>query len=305
MELHHLRYFLAVAEERHFGRAAQRLNMTQPPLSQRIADLENELGVLLFVRSSKGVSLTEQGESLLPHARKAVSAFDVANAMAPRMMPAKTRKLTVRVPPDTSGAAVAEVGRLLRHAGFAPELGEATTADQHAMLLDGKLDLALLRHPYPARGLWSSLVLRQPLGVLMSMSHSLAIKPKLRMSDLRGQPLVLFHRSMAPGLYDEILRTCRAWGYVPPHIQHAMRIVKGLLIADSAICFHPGRVTQQYHTLVWRPLVNEPLEWRTSAVCRRRNLDGALRHAAQILIDVLQTHDNWSQCKVLPKVSVP
>jgi DNA-binding transcriptional LysR family regulator len=85
VELHHLRYFLAVAEEQHFGRAAQRLNMTQPPLSQRIADLENELGVLLFERSSKGARLTEQGQSFLPYARKAVTAFDGARAMARRL----------------------------------------------------------------------------------------------------------------------------------------------------------------------------------------------------------------------------
>lgn len=293
MELHHLRYFLAVAEEQHFGRAAQRLNMTQPPLSQRIADLENELGVLLFERSSKGARLTEQGQSFLPYARKAVAALDAARAMARRTFPSATRKLTVRVPPDTSGAAVAEMGRLLRDAGFAAELGEATTADQHAMLLDGKLDLGVLRHPYSTRGFWSSIVLRQPLGVLMSLSHSLVTNPTLRMSDLCGQTLVLFHRSMAPGLYDDILRTCRACGYVPPRIQHALRIVKGLLIADSAICFHPAGISQRYETLVWRPLVDEPLEWRTSVVGRRCNLDDALRRAAQIVVEVLQRNDKW------------
>jgi DNA-binding transcriptional LysR family regulator len=292
MELHHLRYFLAVAEEQHFGRAARRLNMTQPPLSQRIADLENELGVLLFDRSSKGARLTEQGQSFLPYARKALAAFDAATAMARRKFPSARRKLVVCVPHGTSRAAVAEMGRLLRDEGLAAEIDEAATADQHAMLLNGKLDLGVLRHPYPTRGLWSSVALRQTLGVLMSLSHSLAIKPKLRISDLCGQPLVLFPRSMAPGLYGDILRTCRACGYVPPRIHHALRGVNWLA-TESAICFHPAGITRQRDTLTWRALVNEPLEWRTSVVCRRPNLDNALRRAAQIVIEVLQTCDKW------------
>ena len=291
--MHHLRYFLAVAQERHFGRAAQRLNMTQPPLSQRIADLECELGARLFERSPKGVRLTEPGRLLLPYARKAVVAFDAANALAHRVTRQEGHKITICVPPDTSGPAVAEMGRLLRHAGIDAEFGEATTADQHAILLSGRLDLGVLRHPYPTRGLWSSPALRQSLGVLMPISHPLASKSKLRMSDLHGQPLVLFHRSMAPGLHDDILRTSRAAGYVPPRVEQAVRIIEGLLIANSAIGFHAARYARHYQGVVWRPLVGDPLAWRTSAVCRRRNLDGTLRRAAQIVIQVLQTHDEW------------
>jgi DNA-binding transcriptional LysR family regulator len=293
MELHHLRYFLAVAEERHFGRAARRLNMTQPPLSQRIADLESELGMQLFLRSAKGIRLTEFGEAFLPYARKAVVAFDAARSVLSKSLPSTARKLTVRVTPDTTGTVIAEAWRQLREAGFKAELSDATTAEQHTMLLDGQIDLGLLRHPFPTRGLWSAPVLRKPLGVVMPGNHSLAGQAELQLSDLSGQPLLLFPRSMAPGMYDHLMKICKDHGYIPPRIEHVTQAIKALLIADSAICFYPSSVVRKYPGLVWRPLTNEPLEWRTSAVCLKRNLDGALRRAAQILTDVLQNQDTW------------
>jgi DNA-binding transcriptional LysR family regulator len=302
MELHHLRYFLAVAEERHFGRAAQRLNMTQPPLSQRISDLESELGVQLFLRSAKGIRLTESGETFLPYARKAVMAFDAARSALARTLPEKARKLTVQVTPDTTGAVIAESCRLMREAGFTAELSDANTSEQHSRLLDGRIDLGLLRHPFATRGLWLAPALRKPLGVVMPGNHPLAGRSELELSDLRGEPLLLFPRSMAPGMYDQLLEVCKTHGYIPPRIDHAIQAIRALMIADSAIGFYPASTARKYHGLVWRPLIGEPLEWRTSAVCTRRNLDEALRRAAMILTDALQSHDTWC---LVPETGAP
>jgi len=293
VDVRHLRYFVAVAEELHFGHAALRLHMTQPPLSKRIADLERELGIRLFDRSPRGVALTGHGTRLLPHARRAVAAFDVAAAAMRRPARSAARRLLVAFPADTSRAVITEVSRCLRETGQDIQVLEATTAEQHDLLLDSRIDLGVLRHPYPAAGLWSSRPLRRPIGVIMPADHPLAARPALRLTSLRGRTLVMFPREMAPGLYDETLAICRRNGYLPRHIEHASRLVDGLLVADNAVSFNTPDAAARWPGLVWRPLVDEPLHWRTSAVCRRVDRDDTIRAAVPVLLRALRAHDSW------------
>lgn len=293
MDVRQLRYFLAVADELHFGRAAARLHMTQPPLSRRIADLEREVGVRLFDRSPRGVALTEPGSRLLPHARKAVAAFDVAAAALRRPARSAARRLLIAFPADTSWAVLTDVCRDLRETGQDVQVLEATTAEQRDLLADGRIDIGVLRHPYPTAGLWSSRPLRRALGVIMPANHPLAARPVLRLAGLRGRTLVMFPREMAPGLYDETLATCRQHGYLPRHIEHAARLVDGLLVADNAISFNTADAADRWPGLVWRPLADEPLEWRTSAACRRADRDSTVRTAVPVLLRALRAHDGW------------
>jgi DNA-binding transcriptional LysR family regulator len=293
MDVRHLRYFVAVAEELHFGHAALRLHMTQPPLSKRIADLERELGVQLFDRSPRGVALTAHGTRLLPHARKAVAAFDAAAAAMRRPARSAARRLLLAFPADTSRAVLTDVCRGLRDAGQDVEVLEATTGEQQALLADGRIDLGVLRHPYPGAGLWSSRPLRRAIGVIMPANHPLATRAALRLASLRGRTLVMFPREMAPGLYDETLAICRQHGYPPPHIVHAVRLVDGLLVTDNAISFNTEAAANRWPGLVWRPLADQPLAWRTSAVCRRADRDNTIRAAVPLLLRALRTHDAW------------
>jgi DNA-binding transcriptional LysR family regulator len=298
MDIRHLRYFVAVAETLHFGRAAQNLHMSQPPLSKRIADLEGELSVPLFDRSKRQVALTAAGRALLPRARAALRSFEAALRAVRAEAPAKSRRIHVAFPADTSAEVLLDLVNELRPGDVEINVAEATTAEQHQLLVAGELDIGVLRHPYPTRGLWSSQPLRQTLGVVLPSTHELARRGTLRLADLKASTLVMFPRSMAPGLYDDILKTCRAEGYVPKRIRHAVRMTAGLMIAEPAVTFRtvgfrvpgPDRVAPE---LIWKPLIGEPLHWWTSVVCRRNERDPLTRLAIQVMLRALQQHDHW------------
>jgi len=124
LDIRHMRYFAAVAGALSFAKAARALHMSQPPLSKRILDFEEELGVRLFDRSRKQVTLTAAGEALLPQARAAVAAFDSAMRIARAISPAQSKRLSVALPPDTSRAARSAVAAL-------PRLLKITQAKEH------------------------------------------------------------------------------------------------------------------------------------------------------------------------------
>jgi DNA-binding transcriptional LysR family regulator len=299
MEIRHLRYFLAVAEELHFGRAARRLHMSQPPLSKRIADLERELDVRLFDRSNRHVALTASGRRLMPKARRAVAAFDAAADSVRGTAGTCPDRIRVAFPPDTSREVLVDLASALRSADADANLAEATTAEQHAQLLAGDIDVGVLRHPYNPRNLRSSPQLYQTLGVVTAADHPLAGRPQLRLEDLNGYTLVMFPRSMAPGMYDDILGTCKAGGYWPARIEPGVRMVGGLLAADTAVTFNTSHAFSTtgavgvYPGLIWIPLTGEPLRWRTSVVCHRLDRKPLTRTAVQVIARALQQHDHW------------
>ncbi|WP_439406540.1 LysR family transcriptional regulator [Bradyrhizobium sp. DASA03076] len=298
MDIRHLRYFVAVAEGLSFAKAARDLHMSQPPLSKRIADMEKELGVRLFDRSSKHVSLTAAGQALLPQARAAVEAFDSAMRVARATSPSKSRRLRISLPPDTSRSVLLDVVNQLRREDVEVHMTEATTAEQQQLLGAGEVDVAVLRHPFDARGLRISLSLGQTLGVVMHTDHPLAKREKLELPDLRPYPLVMFHRHLAPGVYDDILELCRAGGYDPPTVLHGVRTTAALLTSEQALTFTTERLLKRRgHAgsgeLTWKPLGGSPLHWWTSAVCRSDSWDRLSRLAVSTILTSLQQHDGW------------
>lgn len=299
MEIRHLRYFVAVASTLHFGRAARLLHMSQPPLSKRIADLESEIGAALFDRSRRQVTLTPAGRSLLPKARAALDAFERAATQARALSAATAPRLRLALPPDSSREVLLDVVRRLHRVGVAADVSEATTAEQHAMLVAGDLDVGVLRHPYDGAGLRSSPPLRQTLGVVVDAQHPLASRESIRLDELQGSPLVLFPRSMAPGLYDEILLVCRHEGYVPPRVVHGIRMTAALLGVARAVAFTTPTLIANplfsgFRELCWKPIAGEPLHWWTSAVCRGKDRDPRTREAVSAMLTALQEHDHWA-----------
>ncbi|GGL08776.1 LysR substrate-binding domain-containing protein [Planomonospora parontospora] len=261
----HLRYFTVVAEELHFGNAAIRLGMAQPPLSQRIRRLEEELGVRLFDRSSRQVRLTEAGRALLAEAREIVDRVDRLRALAER---GEGEVLRVGVPPDLGSAVIAALIDGFREAGGEePDLrvrlapAEMWSTDQVAGLAAGTLDVGVLRHPVAAPGLSFGPVLVQRPGVLLAEPDPLAGRSSVHLADLAGRRLVLFPGE--PGLQEETLAECRRHGFVPEEVHEAQTL--GLVIAGTAIAFGP-RV--ELPGLRWRPLLGEPLAWRISTAWR-------------------------------------
>lgn len=295
MELRHLRYFAVLAEELHFGRAADRLHMAQPPLSQRIRDLERELGVRLFDRTRHHVQLTEAGALLLEHVRPVLSGVETAREAMRRIRPGEAGVLRVGVPPDTGPAVLPTLT-----AGFARrvpdvliDLHELTTDEQLARLREGELDAGVVRHPSDTVGLESGPVARRELGVVLPADHPSATAAPtasgargapeapeasgapgtdrahpVRLRDLNGAPMVIFPRAMAPRLYDHMLTVCRDEGLLPGSIRHARNpyFVHGLVLAGRGIHLNEAPAAPLPDGLVWRPLEGAVLAWRTSVV---------------------------------------
>jgi DNA-binding transcriptional LysR family regulator len=270
MDLHHLKYFVVLSEELHFGRAAQRLHMAQPPLSQRIKDLEKELGVLLFHRRRTGVELSEAGALLLEHARGVLDHVAMAQESMRRIRPGASGILQVAVPPDTNPVALSTMVSFF--AASAPDvllnLHELTTVEQVERLRDGELDVAVVRHPLSSVGFESGPLYSRALGVVLNASHPLASLSSVPLGDLAGNPLIIFPRHMAPTLYDSFLQTCRDAGYLPAAIVHArnQHFTHGLIMAGRGVHFNEEPWTPLPEGIVWRPLVSDPLAWRTSAL---------------------------------------
>jgi DNA-binding transcriptional LysR family regulator len=296
VEVRHLRYFLAVADELHFGRAAARLGMSQPPLSQRIAGLERELGVQLFVRTHRSVTLTQAGEALVPLARNATRALDaVADAMK-----AHTGIVYAGFPTDTSPGVVSDLVRALKKHGLELDWREAPTAELRGLLLDGTIDIGVLRLPLKEKGLWASMPLRQTLGIVTGSTHPLARRGRpIELTDLAPYPLVMFRREIAPSLYDTILEACRIGGYEPGTIKHGVRLldslmVQALITESDAVMFGVEHWAARHQEYAWRPIVGEPLRWDTSVFCAENKRDVPyMRTATHALLTALQRRDHW------------
>lgn len=268
--LRHLRYFRAVAEELHFGRAAERLGMAQPPLSQRIRGLEEELGARLFDRSSRGVRLTAAGEVLLAESEELLARVERARTLVARAHRGEHGTLRIGVPPELPGSVLARV--LTAFAAEAPgvqvEPRVFSTAEQVGLLAERELDAGFLQHPVEPAGLVGEPATDLPLGVVLPRDSPLAGTGPLTLTSLRGSPLVIFPRQAAPGLYDATLGACRAQGYHPPRVVHAgsPEVVMGLVIAGRGIALAHAAVARKEPRVLWRPLAAEALAWPVSFV---------------------------------------
>lgn len=273
--------------------------MSQPPLSKRIADLEAELGVKLFDRTSKKVSLTRAGQEFLPQAHHTVQAFDAALRTIRSLSPNQSRRLRIAFPPETSKSLLLSVVSRMQQEQVEVQVIEASTSEQPRLFAAGEIDVGVLRHPFDERGLMVSAPLAVPLGVVVAAGHPLATQAKLHLADLQPYALAHFPRDMNPGLYDELLTLCRVGGYVPSRVLHSMRMMGAILRTESAVTLSPERLaTRRRETgareFIWKPLEGSPIHWWTSVVCRSDEYVGLRRLAVDIVFDSLQQHECWA-----------
>jgi len=228
MELRHLRYFVAVAEEEHVGRAAERLRVAQPALSRQIQDLERDVGVALFTRVRKRLRLTDAGHNFLRHATGLLAQADCAIRSAQRVSRGMSGELLIGFVEAAMVGGIlpaALAGLTHREPLVVPVLREATSADQLDALRRKTLDLALVYVPPRAddiilatEQLWSD-----PLIAVLPPGHSLAGRRRITVAEFGAtspnRPYVSFRRVLAPDLYDDLLRTCAAGGFSPDRVQ--------------------------------------------------------------------------------------
>lgn len=246
MELRHLRYFAAVADTRHFGRAAERLHMAQPALSQSIRQLEAELGTPLFVRTTRQVRLTPAGEFLQVEVERILAAVEDSVRGVRRI--AAGRQGLVRIA-FTGSAAHTQLPRMARIVkrelpGMALEIhADLLTPAQVRGLTDGSLDIGVLRPPMSGSGLDFRTIASEPLVLAVAADHRLATEPVISMTDLRTESFVLFAGADS-AVNDAVLRSCRAAGFVPHHEHEAagISVLLPLVAADLGVALVPASV---------------------------------------------------------------
>jgi DNA-binding transcriptional LysR family regulator len=223
VELRHLRYFVAVATELHFGRAAERLYVSQPALSQQILNLEAELGFSLFVRDRRKVELSPAGAALLPEAQAILDRVETATALVRSVGAGSRGRLRVAVTPALPGgmveAVIEEFRHRYTHVDF--ELGSGTTSQNLSALRRGSMQLVVVHPPIPDIADVAYLEIdTEPIVVGLASKHPLTRHRRLHRDHLAGHPLIYFPRRTDPGLHDRML----AEVYGPDDIPDIVRL---------------------------------------------------------------------------------
>jgi DNA-binding transcriptional LysR family regulator len=253
MELRHLRYFIAVAEERHITRAARRLGMQQPPLSQQIRLLETELGVSLFTRGARGVELTVAGQALLDDAYAILASVERAADRTQQAARGQVGKLSVGF--TTSAILHPAVPRMIRvfreqHARVELDLREHPAADLIEAVARRELQVGLLRVPVARPPELQFLeLLHEELLVVLPVGHRLlgaGGRGRLDLSELAGERFILVRRPGAPGIYENLIRACRASGFEPlvaAEVAHMLTNIN-LVAAGAGISVVPASMRE-------------------------------------------------------------
>lgn len=248
MELRHLRYFLAVAQELNFRRAAEVLGMAQPPLSSQIRDLENELGVKLFRRVPKGAELTEAGVAFLSAVPVVFEKIEHAVKTARKGNRGEIGQLRVGY---TGSAAFNQVVPrsvlAFRRAYSAVEvtLQELNTPHLLDQLNRRMLDAAFIRPGAESPpGFTVTLLDEEPMMVVVPAGHRLARKYAVELSELRSESFVMFSRALGPGIFDEVMDACRRAGFEPEIAQSAPQItsIANLVAVELGVSLVPAQV---------------------------------------------------------------
>jgi len=261
IELRLWRQFLAVAEELHFGRAAQRLNMTQPPLTQAIAQLEALLGLKLFDRTKRSVQLTAAGAALVPEARDLLARAQALPAYARASANGEAGRLRLAFVSTVGFELLPRWVRAFReqYPKVQLELIEATGDVQLQAFERGEIDAGFMLHSpgFAPPGLACRRISQDPLVVALPELHPLASKVTLALADLLDQPLVIFPRRIVPSLYDAIFAMYHAAGQLPQVAQEAiqMQTIVNLVSAGLGVAWVPESVRQfQRPGVVYRGL---------------------------------------------------
>lgn len=281
MELRHLRYFIAVAETLHFGRAAEALGISQPPLSQQIQALELELGARLFERTNRRVALSEAGRLFLDEARQVLAQADKAADVARRAQLGELGELKIGFTSSAPFNASLSTAIHRFRQGYPDvhlhlrEMSSQAVADA---LLETRLDVGLIR-PLPlADALHAVELSREPLVAVIHASHPLASAPGagVALAALAEEPFVFFPRSYGSGLYAQLLALARAAGFSPHFAQEAseaMTII-GLVSAGLGVSVLPASFQAiRISGVIYRPLLDEAAQSAVWLV--RRNGPGS------------------------------
>jgi len=297
MELRHLRYFVAVAEELHFGRAAARLHIAQPPLSRQIRQLEDELGVTLLDRAKRRVQLTQAGRAFLAEARRVLAQTERAVRAAQRTGRGEGGHLAVGfVPcadldllPRALGACRERLPRLEL------ELHPLTRCRQIDALRSGRIQVGIVLLPVDESGLVVEALQREPLVAVLPERHRLARRERVRLLDLREENMVSFPRPVSPSNDHVTLTACRVAGFEPRMSYATDRIETNLamIAAGLGVGLLPASIRNLKRSgVVYRPLVPPAPHVDVAVAYRREDATPALLAFLDVLREVTARPEN-------------
>jgi DNA-binding transcriptional LysR family regulator len=274
MELRQLRYFAVLAEELHFGRAAKRLSLTQPPLSQAILNLERELGVRLFERSRRHVALTHAGKAFLEGARQTLARADRAVEHAQRAGRGEVGRLAVGFLANTAYTLLPLVLRDFAQGfpGVTLDLRELTIPQQVEALRRENIDVGLLRPPIADAEIAAETILEEPFVLALPAGHALGGLKRVPLQRLAGETFVMFPRTAGFVFHDLIMGFCLRAGFTPRVAQEVNQThaVIGLVSAGIGVALVPASAQKiGLAGVVYRPL-REATPLASVAIARRR-----------------------------------
>lgn len=266
MELRHIRYFLALAAEGNFTRAAANLGIGQPPLSQQIKDLENEVGVQLFHRVPHGAELTVAGEAFLAEAKTAVDAAEKAKLAAQRANRGEIGRLSLGFTASSAFNSIvtATIRDFRDHwPGVLLSLTEMNTNALMERLIRGEIDAAFIRPGLEdTRDVRLKRFADEPMMIALPARHPLVARDHVPIAALAGEPFILFPRMVGLSLYDDIVAACREAGFELVVTQEAPQIpsIVNLVAANLGVSIVPASIAQiKLDGVAYRPIAGPPV----------------------------------------------
>ncbi|GAB3628334.1 LysR family transcriptional regulator [Pandoraea terrae] len=263
MDFRQIKYFIAVAEQLNFGRAALTLNISQPPLTRQIQQLEEEMGVHLFIRTPKGVELTQAGELFLQEALNIRSLLEQATERTQRAGQGRLGRIDVGI--FGSGVLGTIPKLILQFRNAYPEvnvvLHTMTKGEQIEALRQRRITVGFNRLLEPLPDIETQLVRNERLLVAVNESHPLAREDAIPFRELKNHPMILFPSGMRPNFIDRVMDLCRREGFLPKVSQEVGDAVTGVALVASGfgICLVPeSATTLRFPGVVYRPFKNAP-----------------------------------------------
>lgn len=261
MDLRHLRYFVAVAKERNFSRAAEKLNIAQPPLSRQIRQLEEEIGADLFDRTSRPLRLTEAGRLLYQHAIQAIAGFDQVRTMMSRYSGVAARHFLIGFVGSVLYGNLPRVVREFRRrlqGAVEVELVEMTSTEQALALREGRIDAGFGRLRVDDESVRRTLLAEEPLVAALPDDHPLAgADGAVTLEQLAAEPVLLYPRPFRPSYADQVLSLFQDHGLVPERRQevHELQTALGMVAAGAGVSIVPASAQSLHRPdLTFRPI---------------------------------------------------
>lgn len=299
MELRHLKYFIALAEELHFGRAAKRLGMSQPPLSQQIKQLEEEIGVVLLKRTKRQVALTAAGEVFLGEARKSLAQASHAVQAAQRAARGEIGQLSVGFVSSAVYGKVPSIFSLMRsrYPGVSLLLQDLTSEEQVEALKVNRIDVGLVRPPVvDAEALAMRVIWQEALMVALPEGNPLTRQEEIAIEELAEESFIQIPRHVAPGYYDQCIRICARAGFSPKIVQEARTTptIVSLIAGGMGVSILPASLLSlQRSGVVYRPLQKPAPTTDMAVIWRPADKSPTLRSFLEIIWEVAEMEEPW------------